>query len=192
MQHSAIHDPYADAGPSARQRALARRERLARIERGSVAQLKPVIPPQTIEIQECEPNATAIEVTACNGQIVIVTGKQIAEARAVFERINIFPGGARTTIEKIQRTVCQKFGITRIDLLSARRTKDLVIPRQLAMYLCKTLTFKSLPEIGRRFNGKDHTTVLFAVRKMARLAQSDAEIRNIAAELQAELGGEVE
>jgi chromosomal replication initiator protein len=58
-------------------------------------------------------------------------------------------------------------------MLSSRRTANVVRPRQIAMYLAKTLTLRSLPEIGRRFGGRDHTTVLHAVRKIETLADGD-------------------
>ncbi len=73
----------------------------------------------------------------------------------------------RVRIEDIQRTVARQYNVSRADLLSARRTANVVRPRQIAMYLAKTLTLRSLPEIGRRFGGRDHTTVLHAVRKIA-------------------------
>ena len=57
--------------------------------------------------------------------------------------------------------------------LSSRRTANVVRPRQIAMYLAKTLTLRSLPEIGRRFGGRDHTTVLHAVRKIENLSDTD-------------------
>lgn len=70
-------------------------------------------------------------------------------------------------IKTIQRIVGRHFLISVADILAERRTKDVVRPRQIAMYLCKELTMRSLPEIGRRFGGRDHTTVLHAVRKIA-------------------------
>ena len=70
----------------------------------------------------------------------------------------------KVSVDEIQRAACQHFGLTKIELLSRRRTNDVVIPRQIAMYFCKQLTTRSLPEIGRRFGGMDHTTVLHAVR----------------------------
>lgn len=79
----------------------------------------------------------------------------------------------RIKIEDIQRVVARHYGVARTDMLSARRTQNLVRPRQMAMYLCKTLTLRSLPEIGRRFGGRDHTTVLHAVRKWEARAKSD-------------------
>ena len=63
--------------------------------------------------------------------------------------------------------------MSRADLLSSRRTANVVRPRQVAMYLAKTLTLRSLPEIGRRFGGRDHTTVLHAVRKIENLVNTD-------------------
>ena len=75
----------------------------------------------------------------------------------------------RVKIEDIQRAVARHYNVSRADMLSSRRTANVVRPRQIAMYLAKTLTLRSLPEIGRRFGGRDHTTVLHAVRKIENL-----------------------
>ncbi len=80
----------------------------------------------------------------------------------------------RVKIEEIQRIVARQYNVSRADLLSSRRTANVVRPRQVAMYLAKTLTLRSLPEIGRRFGGRDHTTVLHAVRKIEGLVGNDA------------------
>jgi chromosomal replication initiator protein len=82
----------------------------------------------------------------------------------------------RVKIEDIQRVVARQYNVSRGDLLSSRRTANVVRPRQVAMYLAKTLTLRSLPEIGRRFGGRDHTTVLHAVRKIEGLVGSDAAL----------------
>jgi chromosomal replication initiator protein len=82
----------------------------------------------------------------------------------------------RVKIEEIQRIVARQYNVSRADLLSSRRTANVVRPRQVAMYLAKTLTLRSLPEIGRRFGGRDHTTVLHAVRKIENLVGSDAAL----------------
>ena len=82
----------------------------------------------------------------------------------------------RVKIEDIQRTVARQYNVSRADLLSSRRTANVVRPRQIAMYLAKTLTLRSLPEIGRRFGGRDHTTVLHAVRKIEGLVDTDATL----------------
>jgi chromosomal replication initiator protein len=79
----------------------------------------------------------------------------------------------RVRIEDIQRVVAHQYNVSRADLLSSRRTANVVRPRQVAMYLAKILTLRSLPEIGRRFGGRDHTTVLHAVRKIEALTGND-------------------
>ncbi|MBN9580820.1 MAG: chromosomal replication initiator protein DnaA [Afipia sp.] len=82
----------------------------------------------------------------------------------------------RVKIEDIQRVVARQYNVSRSDLLSSRRTANVVRPRQVAMYLAKTLTLRSLPEIGRRFGGRDHTTVLHAVRKIEALVAKDISL----------------
>ena len=82
----------------------------------------------------------------------------------------------RVRIEDIQRVVARHYSIPKTDLVSARRTQAIVRPRQIAMYLAKVLTPRSLPEIGRRFGGRDHTTVLHAVRKIDELAKTDTRL----------------
>jgi chromosomal replication initiator protein len=82
----------------------------------------------------------------------------------------------RVRIEDIQRIVARQYNVSRADLLSSRRTANVVRPRQVAMYLAKVLTLRSLPEIGRRFGGRDHTTVLHAVRKIENLVGNDSAL----------------
>src|SRR3954466_14578300 len=82
----------------------------------------------------------------------------------------------RVKIEDIQRIVARQYNVSRADRLSSRRTANVVRPRQVAMYLAKTLTLRSLPEIGRRFGGRDHTTVLHAVRKIEALVVKDVAL----------------
>jgi len=79
----------------------------------------------------------------------------------------------KVRIEDIQKLVATHYSVSRADILSSRRTANVVRPRQIAMYLAKVLTLRSLPEIGRRFGGRDHTTVLHAVRKIESLSHSD-------------------
>ena len=83
----------------------------------------------------------------------------------------------RVKIEDIQKLVASHYSVSRSDILSARRTAMVVKPRQVAMYLSKALTLRSLPEIGRRFGGRDHTTVLHAVRKIEGLSAIDTALR---------------
>jgi chromosomal replication initiator protein len=82
----------------------------------------------------------------------------------------------RVKIEDIQKLVATHFNVSRADILSSRRTANVVRPRQIAMYLSKTMTLRSLPEIGRRFGGRDHTTVLHAVRKIEAMVSKDASL----------------
>lgn len=82
----------------------------------------------------------------------------------------------RIRIEEIQRVVARHYNVSKQDLLSNRRTRTIVKPRQVAMYLAKMMTPRSLPEIGRRFGGRDHTTVLHAVRKIEDLVGADQQL----------------
>lgn len=82
----------------------------------------------------------------------------------------------RVRVEDIQRVVARHYNVPRSDLLSNRRTRVIVKPRQVAMYLAKMMTPRSLPEIGRRFGGRDHTTVLHAVRKIEGQMGGDAKL----------------
>ena len=80
----------------------------------------------------------------------------------------------RVTIDEIQRRVADYFNIRLSDLLSSRRARQVARPRQIAMYLAKEMTSKSLPEIGRQFGGRDHTTVMHAVKRIDELRQTDS------------------
>ncbi len=82
----------------------------------------------------------------------------------------------RVTIDEIQRRVCDHYRIRHAEMSSARRAREVARPRQVAMYLAKQLTPRSLPEIGRRFGGRDHTTVIHAVRQIEKLRAVDAEL----------------
>jgi chromosomal replication initiator protein len=80
----------------------------------------------------------------------------------------------RVTIEEIQKRVAEHYNIRLTDMSSPRRARNVARPRQVAMYLAKQLTSRSLPEIGRRFGGRDHTTVMHAVSRVAELMQQDS------------------
>lgn len=83
---------------------------------------------------------------------------------------------ARITIEEIQRAVCAHYRIDKSEMASQRRTRAVARPRQVAMYLAKELTPRSFPEIGRRFGGRDHSTVIHAVRTIETLRVDDADL----------------
>lgn len=95
-------------------------------------------------------------------------------------------------IKKIQQVVCEEYNISASCLLSQRRLPHYVEARQVAMYLCKQLTDRSFPEIGRRFGDRDHTTILHGIRKIERLLATDAALRARVDALAARLGGLVE
>ncbi len=84
----------------------------------------------------------------------------------------------RITIEEIQRRTAEYFEIRLSDMVSPRRARAVARPRQVAMYLAKQLTTRSLPEIGRKFGGRDHTTVMHAVKKIEELRETDAQMND--------------
>jgi len=91
------------------------------------------------------------------------------------------------SVELIIHRVSQYYGVRVIDIKSERRTANVVWPRHVAMYLAKALTLRSMPDIGRRFGGRDHTTVLHAIRRIARLMTDDAVVRATVEALENEL-----
>jgi chromosomal replication initiator protein len=84
----------------------------------------------------------------------------------------------KVTIDLIQSTVCKFFKISKNEMLSSRRSRYLVRPRQIAIYLTKILTSKSLPEIGREFSNRDHTTIIHSVKTIEKLKENDLEMTN--------------
>ena len=93
------------------------------------------------------------------------------------------------TIRDIQRAVCRRYaGITLMDLVSCRRGEDVHTPRHVAMYLAKALTLKSYPTIGVAFGDRDHTTIIYGVKKIRRLSMRDDELRGVISSVAAELG----
>jgi hypothetical protein len=141
-------------------------EHKARLARFNAAAIRH----NTIEfIQPPAPQPTATSIPPAPS-LSPITDDQIKEAHLVFEQHWV------NKVEIIQRAVLAKFpGITLADLKSQDRTAKTVAPRHLAMYLCKELTNKSLPDIGRRFGGRDHTTVLNAVNRITARLLDDAE-----------------
>jgi chromosomal replication initiator protein len=91
-------------------------------------------------------------------------------------------------IDDIQKIVSRHYGVSKGDLLSQRRHRSVVWPRQIGMYLSKQLTSRSLPEIGRRFGNRDHTTVLHAIRKIEGEISGSARLRDEIDELKKLLG----
>jgi chromosomal replication initiator protein len=101
----------------------------------------------------------------------------LSEVKVVLkDLLNI--GENKVTIDLIQSAVCKFFKISKNEMLSSRRSRYLVRPRQIAIYLTKILTSKSLPEIGREFSNRDHTTIIHSVKTIEKLKENDAEMTN--------------
>jgi chromosomal replication initiator protein len=97
------------------------------------------------------------------------------EAQAIL-RPHLRGGEKRVTVDDIQKATAEHFGLKQADLISERRNRAIARPRQAAMWLAKQMTTRSLPDIGRRFGGRDHTTVLHAVRRIEELKAADPQL----------------
>lgn len=93
------------------------------------------------------------------------------------------------TVEEILKRVSSHFNIKISDIKSSKRLKAVVLPRQIAMYLSRQMTSSSYPEIGERFGGKDHSTIIHAIRKIEKLIEDDFQLRNTVENLKNELSG---
>jgi chromosomal replication initiator protein len=102
---------------------------------------------------------------------------------------DVFPQGEapEVSIERIQTAVSERFGLSMEELCGDRRSQNIVYPRQVAMYLSRELTDASLPKIGREFGGRDHTTVIHATSKIARMIREDRSVYNLVQELTARI-----
>ncbi len=100
-----------------------------------------------------------------------------------------YPQGeaAAVSIDRIQQLVCERFSVSFGELTGDRRSQNIVYPRQVAMYLSRELTDSSLPKIGKEFGGRDHTTVIHATSKIARLIREDRSVYNLVQELTARI-----
>ena len=107
----------------------------------------------------------------CENGVIKEIGDCKKILRDVFNQIKVI------TVDKIQNVVSNYFNIPLSEMLSQRRSRPLARPRQIAMYLAKKMTTRSLPEIGRRFANRDHTTVIHAVKTISRLADQDDEMK---------------
>jgi chromosomal replication initiator protein len=82
----------------------------------------------------------------------------------------------KVSIDEIQRRVAEHYNIRLADLIGPKRIRTIARPRQIAMYLSKHMTLRSLPEIGRRFGGRDHTTIMHGVRKIEEMMATDSQL----------------
>jgi chromosomal replication initiator protein len=116
-----------------------------------------------------------------------LTGRPMTADLAQDVLRDVFPQGeaAAVSIGRIQELVSDRFGLSLDELCGDRRSQNIVYPRQVAMYLSRELTDSSLPKIGKEFGGRDHTTVIHATQKIARLIKEDRSVWNLVQELTA-------
>jgi chromosomal replication initiator protein len=105
------------------------------------------------------------------------TPVSLAMAREILKDI-LVEKNKEITVEEIQKNVASHFGIKVVDIKSPKRLKALVLPRQIAMYLARQLTTCSYPEIGERFGGKDHSTIIHAIKKIEKQMDTDFQLRS--------------
>jgi chromosomal replication initiator protein len=118
-----------------------------------------------------------------------LTGRLMSEELAQDVLKDVFPQGEtpQVSIERIQEMVSERFGLSLDELCGDKRSQNIVYPRQVAMYLSRELTDSSLPKIGKQFGGRDHTTVIHATSKIARLIREDRSVYNLVQELTARI-----
>jgi chromosomal replication initiator protein len=118
-----------------------------------------------------------------------LTGRPMSEDLAQDVLKDVFPQGEvpQVSIERIQELVSDRFGLSLEELCGDKRSQNIVYPRQVAMYLSRELTDSSLPKIGKQFGGRDHTTVIHATSKIARMIREDRSVYNLVQELTARI-----
>ncbi|HYX76382.1 MAG TPA: chromosomal replication initiator protein DnaA [Gaiellaceae bacterium] len=118
-----------------------------------------------------------------------LTGRPMTEEVAQDVLKDVFPQGElpQVTIERIQEITSDRFGLSLEELCGDKRSQNIVYPRQVAMYLSRELTDSSLPKIGKQFGGRDHTTVIHATSKIARMIREDRSVYNLVQELTARI-----
>ncbi len=146
-----------------------------------LADLPPVaMPGEVLELIASRIHANIRELEGALNRVVAyaqLTGEAIDLDFAVATLGEVLRGGQRrVTIDEIQQLVSQHFELKPLDMVSARRARAVARPRQIAMYLAKRLTTRSLPEIGRKFGGRDHSTVIHAVRRVEELRDQDGDV----------------
>jgi chromosomal replication initiator protein len=118
-----------------------------------------------------------------------LTGRPMTEDLAQDVLKDVFPQGEvqQVSIERIQELVSERFSLSLAELCGDKRSQNIVYPRQVAMYLSRELTDSSLPKIGKQFGGRDHTTVIHATSKIARMIREDRDVYNLVQELTARI-----
>ena len=143
-------------------------------------QMKVEIPPKVLEFLAHKITSNVRELEGALNRIVAhatLVGRPVTlETTQELLHDLLRASDRRVTIEEIQKRVAEHYRIRTSDMHSARRARAVARPRQVAMYLSKQLTSRSLPEIGRKFGGRDHTTVMYAVQKIEELRATDSSL----------------
>ena len=143
--------------------------------------------PDEIKISKEVEDFIGTEITASIREIVGAVNRTVSFSRIYKKKPNLAEikvvlkdllnlNENKVTIDLIQTLVCKFFKISKNEMLSSRRSRYLVRPRQTAIYLTKILTSKSLPEIGREFSNRDHTTIIHSVKTIEKLKEKDPEM----------------
>lgn len=180
---STLHNPHSIATPTQLHERAKRRARLARLDRASLL-YKIEAGISSVHDKPCRlDKADALEPR----DEWVARQKRIPIPKALWFSVVSEIGPvepAKPLIDEVIKAVAKYYGVSRVDILSARRTVSVVRPRQVGYYLAQKLTLKSLPEIGRRFGGRVHTSALSGIRKIERLRRDDpkldADLRAIA------------
>ncbi|MEN2785556.1 chromosomal replication initiator protein DnaA [Sphingomonas qilianensis] len=167
--------------------------RLAILKRKLVDMPGASVPAEVLDLLAGRITQSIRDLEGALGRIVAyaqLTGESVDLDFAVATLGDVLRGAERrVTIDEIQKAVSAHFELKPVDLVSARRAVVVARPRQIAMYLAKRLTTRSLPEIGRKFGGRDHSTVIHAVRRIESLRDTDREIDGAVRTLLRELEG---
>lgn len=159
--------------------ALAHKAHHDRLRRIHLAAVKPFVRPKPVmKPKEPDPNYPPFNIQTLHYH-------QMWFFDLVTERL---PGSeAMPQVSTIMHATCLHFGVSRTDMLSARRDQSIAIPRMVGMYLARTLSLKSFPEIGRRFGRRDHTTIMHGVRRVEEMLKADEQIIASVAAIKASL-----
>lgn len=172
MHNSAIYNPRARLTHSQLKAAEDHRVRLDKIaSRANVVPIKVTAPPLQVEVKT-EPAFSLSDWIERQKALHPLPKQPWFSIEAEIDP----PEPAPPRIEAIQRVVAKHYGVTRNDLICARRTQNFVMPRHVAMWFCRSFTMKSFPEIGRRFGRRDHTVPIYACRKIDELIKTNATI----------------
>jgi len=177
-----LPEPTTAAEVLARARAVKLKRKQALTDAGDAKRQRQAAPDELRRRQEEGPERQGSELLR-RAADAVRQARAAAAAAVTTERRDAVP------VHEIVKETAKRFDVSVMDILSGRRARGVVIPRQTAMFLSRELALCSLPEIGRRLNGRDHTTVLHAVRKIGALIQTDPDLTEKVADIREALTG---